>query len=104
MPRSFSIHCRQRQPGELRAAQESFPLPVPGCASVYWCGFAAERSFGATAYFIRRPQVRHGGELQWAAREAPDARLERSCAATPGWRLRHLVATCGLGHLPVGGL
>lgn len=53
---TFSIHCRQRQTGELRAAQESFPLPVPGCASVHWCGFAAEGSFGATAYFVRRPQ------------------------------------------------
>ncbi|KAL4451175.1 hypothetical protein ABPG77_009247 [Micractinium sp. CCAP 211/92] len=53
---TFSIHCRQRQPGELRAAQESFPLNVPGCSSAYWCGFAAESSFGATSYFIRRPQ------------------------------------------------
>ncbi|KAL4422898.1 hypothetical protein ABPG75_009095 [Micractinium tetrahymenae] len=53
---TFSIHCRQRQPGELRAAQESFPLPVPGCTRVHWTGYAAESSFGATAYFIRRPE------------------------------------------------
>lgn len=54
---TFSIHCIDRRPGELKAAQESFPLPIPGCPSVFHTGFAAESSFGATAYFIRRPQV-----------------------------------------------
>lgn len=54
---TFSIHCTDRRPGELKAAQESFPLPIPGCPSVFHTGFAAESSFGATAYFIRRPQV-----------------------------------------------
>ena len=59
-PCRFSIHCTQRQPGELRAAAASFPLPVPGCADVHWCGFADEASFGATSYFIRR---RQGGNI-----------------------------------------
>lgn len=53
---TYSIHASDRQPGELRAAQEAFPLPVQGCASVSYCGFASERSFGASSYFIRRPQ------------------------------------------------
>ena len=56
----FSIHNTQRQPGELRAAQQSFPIPVPGCPGVFHCGFAAEASFGATSYFIRRPEVGPG--------------------------------------------
>lgn len=54
---TFSIHCRSRTPGELAAARDSFPLPVPGCPGVHWCGYTAESSYGATAYFIRRPQV-----------------------------------------------
>lgn len=55
---TFSIHVRERDRGELRAAQQSFPLPVEGCANVYHCGFHSEHSFGATSYFIQRPQVR----------------------------------------------
>lgn len=54
---TFSIHSTDRKPGELKAAQESFPLPIPGCQHVYHTGFAAEESFGATAYFVQRPQV-----------------------------------------------
>lgn len=57
---TFSIHCTDRRLGELKAAQESFPLPIPGCPGVYHTGFAAEASFGATAYFIQRPQVGAG--------------------------------------------
>ncbi|KAI3430589.1 hypothetical protein D9Q98_005182 [Chlorella vulgaris] len=53
---TFSIHVRERDRGELRAAQQSFPLPVEGCANVYHCGFHSEHSFGATSYFIQRPQ------------------------------------------------
>ena len=59
-PRRFSIHCTPRRPGELRAAAATFPLPVPGCADVHWCGFADAASFGATSYFIRR---RGGGNI-----------------------------------------
>jgi len=36
------------------AAAHSFPEPVEG--EVYYCGFAAESSFGASSYFIRRPE------------------------------------------------
>jgi len=35
------------------AAASSFPEPVE--AEVYYCGYAAESSFGASSYFIRRP-------------------------------------------------
>jgi glyoxylase-like metal-dependent hydrolase (beta-lactamase superfamily II)/ferredoxin len=35
------------------AAARSFPEPVE--AEVYYCGYAAESSFGASSYFIRRP-------------------------------------------------
>jgi glyoxylase-like metal-dependent hydrolase (beta-lactamase superfamily II)/ferredoxin len=36
------------------AAARSFPEPVQG--EVYYCGYAAESSFGASSYFIRRPE------------------------------------------------
>ena len=35
------------------AAARSFPEPIE--AEVYYCGYAAESSFGASSYFIRRP-------------------------------------------------
>jgi glyoxylase-like metal-dependent hydrolase (beta-lactamase superfamily II)/ferredoxin len=38
---------------DLRPAIDAFPAEIaPG---VYYCGFAAESSFGAASYFIRRP-------------------------------------------------
>eukprot|EP00887_Chlorella_sp_A99_P000164 scaffold13.g164.t1 len=51
---TYSIHARRRAPGELAAVRDAFPLPVPGCADVYHCGYHSEDTFGATSYFIRR--------------------------------------------------
>ena len=70
---SFSIHCSDRQPGELNAAQKAFPLPIPGCQHMFHTGFAAEESFGATSYFIQRPQVK--GRLQSSDCHHPAKRL-----------------------------
>src|SRR5215813_7894219 len=36
------------------AAARAFPEPVEG--DVFFCGYAAESSFGASSYFIRRPE------------------------------------------------
>jgi glyoxylase-like metal-dependent hydrolase (beta-lactamase superfamily II)/ferredoxin len=36
------------------AAARAFPEPIAG--EVFFCGFAAEASFGATSYLIRRPE------------------------------------------------
>lgn len=84
-----SIHCDDRRPGELRGAQESFPLPIPGCPSVFHCGYAAESSFGATSYFVRRPQARGGGgacTLKPPPAAAPRrARDACPCRATFWW-------------------
>jgi len=38
----------------LRDAAHAFPLPVDG--EVSYCGFASESSFGASSYFIQRPE------------------------------------------------
>ena len=59
MARSFSIHCQDRQPGELRAAVDSFPVLVEGCSDIFHCGFASESSFGSTSYLL----VRKGGNV-----------------------------------------
>jgi glyoxylase-like metal-dependent hydrolase (beta-lactamase superfamily II)/ferredoxin len=39
---------------DARAAVAAFPEPVAG--EVYFCGFASERSYGASSYLIVRPQ------------------------------------------------
>ena len=52
---TYSIHNIERLRGEVQAASASFPLPLPGCASVFHLGFHSSRSFGAASYFIRRP-------------------------------------------------
>src|SRR5215831_12709063 len=39
---------------DTRRAVEAFPEPISG--EVYFCGYAAESSFGASSYFIRRPR------------------------------------------------
>jgi glyoxylase-like metal-dependent hydrolase (beta-lactamase superfamily II)/ferredoxin len=38
---------------DVRPAIEAFPAPI--AEDVYYCGFAAESSFGAASYLIRRP-------------------------------------------------
>lgn len=38
---------------DLRGAVSAFPVPID--EGVYYCGFAAESSFGASSYFIARP-------------------------------------------------
>jgi len=42
---------------DARVASSSFPEPIAG--GVYYCGFAAERSYGASSYLI----VREGGNV-----------------------------------------
>lgn len=52
---TYSIHTQSAQPGELRAARDSFPLPIgAACPSVYHLGFHDEKSFGAAPYLLRR--------------------------------------------------
>lgn len=54
---TFSIHVRQRNSSELRAAQDGLPAPVPGCPpGVYYTGWADEKSFGCCAYLLVRPE------------------------------------------------
>lgn len=50
-----SIGCTDKlEPAFIKAATESFPMPLAG--EVSFCGFAAENSFGATSWFIARPE------------------------------------------------
>lgn len=42
------------RPTDVKAVQESFPIPVTN--TVYHCGYHSEQSFGAAAYFIKRPE------------------------------------------------
>lgn len=53
---THSIHAKTRQPGELRAAQQGLPAPVPGCRNVYYTGWHDEKSYAANAYLIVRPE------------------------------------------------
>lgn len=41
-------------PPEIIAVQQSFPIPIT--ETVYHCGYHAKSSFGATSYFIQRPE------------------------------------------------
>ena len=56
---SFSIHCTDKQSQELKAAVDSFPIPVAGSAQAYHCGYSSEASFGSTSYLL----VREGGNV-----------------------------------------
>ena len=50
-----SIGCTDKlEPAFIREATESFPLPVAG--EVSFCGYTSESSFGATSWFIARPE------------------------------------------------
>ncbi len=42
------------KPREIKAVQESFPIPV--AENVYHCGYHAQASFGAASYLIQRPE------------------------------------------------
>jgi hypothetical protein len=52
----FSIHTDSRTSAELQAAQQGLPRHVPGTTNVYHCGWHSERSFGAAAYLVVRPE------------------------------------------------
>ncbi|HUR64431.1 MAG TPA: MBL fold metallo-hydrolase [Candidatus Thermoplasmatota archaeon] len=40
---------------DLAQAQQDFPLPVPGAAGVFDCGYHSEDSFGATSWLLQAP-------------------------------------------------
>ena len=52
----FSIHARHKKSEELGAAVNEMPLLVPGTENVFRLVMAAESSFGAASYLIRRPE------------------------------------------------
>ena len=39
--------------GELRRVQQTFPIPVPGTDTIYFCGFTDEAAYAASSYFIK---------------------------------------------------
>jgi glyoxylase-like metal-dependent hydrolase (beta-lactamase superfamily II)/ferredoxin len=41
-------------PKDMQAAQVSFPIAI--AENVYHCGYHSEKSYGATSYFIQRPE------------------------------------------------
>ena len=41
------------KPKDIKSAQQTFPLLIED--NVYHCGYHSEKSFGATSYFIQRP-------------------------------------------------
>jgi ferredoxin len=54
---TFSIHVEDASPGELAAARDSFPLPIPGAKNVCHLGHHSEQSYGAAPYLIIRPEL-----------------------------------------------
>lgn len=44
----------ENKPTDIKTAQKSFPLPI--IENIYHCGYHAEKSYGATSYFIQRPE------------------------------------------------
>src|SRR5688500_2070529 len=40
---------------DSRAAARAFPDPVDGLPQVAFCGYASESSYGASSWFVRRP-------------------------------------------------
>ena len=55
----FSIHCQDKKPGELKAAVDSFPLPIEGSTHAFHTGYASEGSYAGTSYLL----VREGGNV-----------------------------------------
>lgn len=50
-----AIHAAPRMKPAVREAAASLPEPITPEGAVLFCGYAAESSFGASAYLIRRP-------------------------------------------------
>jgi 4Fe-4S single cluster domain of Ferredoxin I len=50
-----SIHARQRDAAELRAARDGLPLPVAGAPGVYSCGFRSIKGLACESYLLVRP-------------------------------------------------
>ncbi len=50
-----SIGTRSPAP-EMGQARSAFPLPVDDSGEVLYCGYHSEKSFGAAAYFLPRPE------------------------------------------------
>ncbi len=42
------------KPQDIKSAQQTFPLLITD--NIYHCGYHSEKSFGATSYFIQRPE------------------------------------------------
>jgi len=40
--RRFSIHCTDKRPGELQAAQAAFPVAWPGTDGIYHLGYTSQ--------------------------------------------------------------
>uniref|UniRef100_A0A383W828 Metallo-beta-lactamase domain-containing protein n=1 Tax=Tetradesmus obliquus TaxID=3088 RepID=A0A383W828_TETOB len=53
---TYSIHVNERSAEELKEAQAGMPLPVPGTANCYSCGWRSEKTFGGEGFLITRPQ------------------------------------------------
>ena len=49
---SFSIHARDN--AELKEAVAKYPEPVQGAPDVFYCGYNSEKSYGGSAWLIRR--------------------------------------------------
>ena len=52
----YSIHATDREPAELKEAQQGLPRPVSACPGVYHCGWHSEKSFACASYIIVRPE------------------------------------------------
>ena len=48
----FSIHARDN--AELKEAVAKYPEPVQGAPDVFYCGYNSEKSYGGSAWLIRR--------------------------------------------------
>ncbi|WIA36299.1 hypothetical protein OEZ86_007624 [Tetradesmus obliquus] len=53
---TFSIHVNERSAEELKEAQAGMPLPVPGTANCFSCGWRSEKTVGGESFIITRPQ------------------------------------------------
>ncbi|WIA16117.1 hypothetical protein OEZ85_012836 [Tetradesmus obliquus] len=53
---TFSIHVNEKSSKELKEAQAGMPLPVPGTANCFSCGWRSEKTVGGESFVITRPQ------------------------------------------------
>lgn len=53
----FSIHCTDKRPGELKAAEAAFPMAWPGTDGIYHLGYTSKARGRVLASPASRPHL-----------------------------------------------